>query len=474
MMLVMSKPQFETSKQTLSAMDAACIIVGIIIGAGIYRTTPTIAAVTTDTYWLIGVWVLGGCLALIGALCYVELATSIADDGGEYAYLRRGFNKQTATFYAWIEFWIIRPGSTGPMAILFGEYAHRIYPLSDNEMYSGVIYAVLATVIMLSVNLRGLKAGKGTQNTLTSIKVIALLLLIIVSFGAVFSGVELPRSTPANVDIASQSWEGFLLAMVLVMFTYGGWNDVSFVASEVKQPEKNILRGLLIGIFTVVVIYILINIAMIMTLGQQGLAESKTPATDMLRLTAGEQAEKLMAVLICISALGAVNAMLFTSARIYHALGRQVSIFSWLGQWNEHLNVPARSLILQTAVILMMVIGFGLEETGFELLILFVSPFMWVFLALIGVSLFMARRKDLGNEQTYRTPLYPALPLIFIGSSLFMVYRSLSWLQVQIEAQDLLADNFFIFLAVFTGLVVLSAFGMSVWPDQSGKQEESS
>ena len=233
------------------------------------------------------------------------------------------------------------------------------------------------------------------------------------------------------------------------------------------------MRGLLIGIFTVVVIYILINIAMIMTLGQQGLAESRTPATDMLRLTAGEHAERLMAVLICISALGAVNAMLFTSARIYHALGRQVSIFSWLGQWNERLNVPARSLILQTIVILMMVIGFGLQESGFELLVLFVSPFMWIFLALIGVSLFMARRKGLGNAQTFRTPLYPVLPLIFIGSSLFMVYRSLSWLEVQIETQDLLADTFFVFLAVFTGLVVLSAFGISVWSNQPGKQEES-
>ena len=474
MMLGMSETHFDNSKRTLSAMDAACIIVGIIIGAGIYRTTPTIAAVTTDTYWLIGVWVLGGCLALSGALCYVELATSIVDDGGEYAYLRRGFNEPTATFYAWIEFWIIRPGSTGPMAILFGEYAHRIYPLAENQMHSGVMYAVLATVFMLVVNLRGLKAGKGTQNALTGIKVIALMLLIVISFGAVFSGVELPRTELASTDVASQSWEGFLLAMVLVMFTYGGWNDVSFVASEVKQPEKNILRGLLIGIFTVVVIYILINIAMIMTLGQQALAESRTPATDMLRLTAGEHAERLMAVLICISALGAVNAMLFTSARIYHALGRQVSIFSWLGQWNERLNVPARSLILQTIVILMMVIGFGLEESGFELLVLFVSPFMWIFLALIGASLFMVRRKGLGNEQTFRTPLYPVLPLIFIGSSLFMVYRSLSWLEVQIETQDLLVDSFFIFLAVFTGLVVLSAFGISVWSNQSGKQEESS
>tara|TARA_B100000945_G_scaffold321099_1_gene333819 strand:+ start:1878 stop:3284 length:1407 start_codon:yes stop_codon:yes gene_type:complete len=467
-MWFMSEPHFDTSKRSLSAMDAAGIIVGIIIGAGIYSTTPKIAMETADAYWLVGVWVLGGSLALIGALCYVELATSITEDGGEYAYLRCGFNDSVATVYAWIEFWIIRPGSTGPMAILFGEYAHRVLPLSENKTFSGVVYAVIATVVMLAVNLRGLKAGKGTQNALTGVKVIALLLLILVSFGVVFSGGVVVPSPPIPADSVSQSTDGFLLAMVLVMFTYGGWNDVSFVASEVKEPEKNILRGLLIGIFTVVVIYILINIAMLLTLGQQGLAASDTPATDMLRLTAGENAEKLMAILICISALGAVNAMLFTSARIYHALGQQVSVFRWLGQWNDRLNVPARSLFVQTIVVLMMVIGFGSQEDGFELLVLFVSPFMWIFLALIGVSVFLVRHKGLGDKQSYRTPFYPALPLVFIGSSLFMVYRSLSWLQFQIETQQLLSNSFFIFLSVFTGLAVLSAAIVSFW---SGRQK---
>ncbi len=459
----MSESQLDHSKRTLSAMDAASIVVGIIIGAGIYRTTPTIAAVTSNTTWLIGVWILGGCFALIGALCYVELAIRIPDDGGEYAYLRRGFNSSAATIYAWIEFWIIRPGSTGPMAILFGEYAHRVYPLVENEIISSVLYAALATVGMLIVNLRGLKAGKGTQNALTVVKVVALVLLIAISFGAVFAGANVPAAVQPERVSSGQSLDGFLLAMVLVMFTYGGWNDVSFVASEVKQPQKNILRGLLIGIFTVVVIYILINIAMVMTLGQAGLAASQTPATDMLRLTAGQHAEKIMAVLICISALGAVNAMLITSARIYHALGKQVAAFSWLGQWNERLHVPARSLWLQTVVVLMMVVGFGLQDEGFELLVLFVSPFMWIFLALIGVSLIRVRRRALNADCGFQVPLYPLLPITFIGSSLFMVYRSLSYLQLQVTERKLLDNSFFLFLFFFTVAVVLSAFAVSVW-----------
>jgi len=467
----MSENSQETSKRTLNAIDAASIIVGIIIGAGIYRTTPIIAAQTTNVTWLIGVWILGGVLALIGALCYVELATSITDDGGEYAYLRRAMGDSTATVYAWIEFWIIRPGSTGPMAILFGEYAHRIYPLANNELISGVIYAVLATIVMLGVNLRGLKTGKGTQNALTIVKVVALLVLIAISFGAVWSGVELPVAAQPT-GTATQSMDGFLLAMVLVMFTYGGWNDVSFVASEVKSPEKNILRGLLVGIFTVVVIYILINIAMVMTLGQSGLMDSTTPATDMLRITAGEHSEKLMAVLICISALGAVNAMMFTSARIYHALGKQVSAFRWLGQWNERLHVPARSLLLQTVVILAMVVGFGLRKDGFELLVLFVSPFMWTFLAMIGMTVFVFRSKGLGDKKAWKSPLYPVLPLVFICSSLFMVYRSVSYLDYRMESEDLLGNPFFVFLISFTALVAVTSVGVAIWSRKTSSRSE--
>ncbi|MEC9095690.1 MAG: hypothetical protein VX776_03600, partial [Planctomycetota bacterium] len=155
-----------------------------------------------------------------------------------------------------------------------------------------------------------------------------------------------------------------------------------------------------------------------------------------------------------------------TSARIYHALGQQVSVFRWLGRWNDHLNVPARSLLMQTIVVLLMVIGFGLQEDGFELLVLFVSPFMWTFLALIGLSVFLVRNKGLGDKQSYRTPFYPVLPLLFIGSSLFMVYRSLTWLQFQIQDRQLLTNSFFIFILVFTGGVVLSAVFASLWSDR--------
>ncbi|MDE0816932.1 MAG: amino acid permease [Pirellulaceae bacterium] len=451
----------QSPQRTLSAFDGACIIVGIIIGAGIYQTTPMVAENAGSVQWILGFWVLGGCLALVGALCYVELAMTVTHDGGEYAYLVKAYGKETGSFFAWIEFWIIRPGSTGPMAMLFGNYADKLFPLfpaSPDSLMGKMFYAVLATAILLAVNLFGLRAGKLTQNALTVFKVLALLILVGGSLIAIGMSpdVIVPSTVEATAPQQGQSFDGFLLAMVLVMFTYGGWNDMSFVATEIKNPAKNILRALVLGVCTVSVIYLLINIAMLMALGHAGLAASDTPASDMLKVTIGSGAEKIMALLICITALGAVNGMMFTSARIYHALGNQVSAFAWLGKWNSRLQVPARSLVVQSIVTLAMVIGFGWQTNGFELLVLFVSPFMWSFFVLLGIAMLVFRYQGLVPRDKFRTPWFPVLPLVFVLSSGFIAYRAADYFLFMVESKDLLRDRFFIGLSIATAFIVLT------------------
>ncbi len=451
----------QSPQRTLSAFDGACIIVGIIIGAGIYQTTPMVAENAGSVQWILGFWVLGGCLALVGALCYVELAMTVTHDGGEYAYLVKAYGKETGSFFAWIEFWIIRPGSTGPMAMLFGNYADKLFPLfpaSPDSLMGKMFYAVLATAILLAVNLFGLRAGKLTQNALTVFKVLALLILVGGSLIAIglSPDVIVPSTVEATAPQQGQSFDGFLLAMVLVMFTYGGWNDMSFVATEIKNPAKNIPRALVLGVCTVSVIYLLINIAMLMALGHAGLAASDTPASDMLKVTIGSGAEKIMALLICITALGAVNGMMFTSARIYHALGNQVSAFAWLGKWNSRLQVPARSLGVQSIVTLAMVIGFGWQTNGFELLVLFVSPFMWSFFVLLGIAMLVFRYQGLVPRDKFRTPWFPVLPLVFVLSSGFIAYRAADYFLFMVESKDLLRDRFFIGLSIATAFIVLT------------------
>ena len=451
----------QSPQRTLSAFDGACIIVGIIIGAGIYQTTPMVAANAGSVQWILGIWALGGCLALVGALCYVELAMTVTRDGGEYAYLVKAYGKETGSFFAWIEFWIIRPGSTGPMAMLFGNYAYKLFPLfpaSPDSLMGKMFYAVLATTILLAVNLFGLRAGKLTQNALTVFKVLALLILVggsVIAIG-VSPDAIVPSTVEATASMQGQSFDGFLFAMVLVMFTYGGWNDMSFVATEIKNPAKNIPRALVLGVCTVSVIYLLINIAMLMALGHSGLAASDTPASDMLKVTIGSDAEKIMALLICITALGAVNGMMFTSARIYHALGNQVPAFAWLGKWNSRLQVPARSLVVQSVVTLAMVIGFGWQTNGFELLVLFVSPFMWSFFVLLGIAMLVFRYQGLVPLDKFRTPWFPVLPLVFVLSSGFIAYRAADYFLFNVESDDLLRDPFFIGLSIATAFIVLT------------------
>ena len=448
-------------QRTLSAFDGACIIVGIIIGAGIYQTTPMVAANSGSVQWIFGIWVLGGCLALVGALCYAELAMTITRDGGEYAYLVKAYGKGTGSFFAWIEFWIIRPGSTGPMAMLFGSYAYNLLPIFSttfDSLMGEVLYAVAAIMTLLVVNLLGLRAGKWTQNALTVFKVLALLILVggsVIAIGLAPDVIS-PTTTETAASMGGQTFDGLLLAMVLVMFTYGGWNDLSFVATEIKTPAKNIPRALVVGVCAVAAIYLLINIAMLMALGHSGLAASETPATEMLKVTIGPVAEKIMAMLICVTALGAVNGMMFTSARIYHALGNQVSAFAWLGKWNARLQVPARSLVVQSVVTLAMVIGFGWQANGFELLVLFVSPFMWSFFVLLGIAMLLFRFQGLVPRDKYRTPLFPVMPLVFVLSSSFIAYRAADYFLFRVESMELLHNSFFMGLSIATIFVVLS------------------
>ena len=448
-------------QRTLSAFDGACIIVGIIIGAGIYQTTPMVAATSGSVQWILGIWVLGGCLALVGALCYAELAMTITRDGGEYAYLVKAYGKGTGSFFAWIEFWIIRPGSTGPMAMLFGSYAYNLFPIFSttfDSLMGEMLYAVAAIMTLLAVNLLGLRAGKLTQNALTVFKVLALIILVggsVIAIGLA-PDVITPTTTETAASMGGQTFDRFLLAMVLVMFTYGGWNDLSFVATEIKTPAKNIPRALVVGVCAVAAIYLLINIAMLMALGHSGLAASETPATEMLKVTIGPVAEKIMAMLICVTALGAVNGMMFTSARIYHALGNQVSAFAWLGKWNARLQVPARSLVVQSVVTLAMVIGFGWQANGFELLVLFVSPFMWSFFVLLGIAMLLFRFQGLVPRDKYRTPLFPVMPLVFVLSSSFIAYRAADYFLFQVESMELLHNSFFMGLSIATIFVVLS------------------
>jgi len=454
-------------KPQLSLFDSTCIIVGVIIGSGIYETSPKIAAaasgiaqklqaswpwlrelvaeqpwaawLVSDGSFIIGVWLLGGLLSLIGALCYAELANAYPKSGGDYVYITKGFGREMGFLFAWAQLWVVRPASIGMYAYVFARYANQLYGLPEwwNPF---LIYAAGAILVLTLINMLGVMMGKWTQNILTVIKVAGLAAIVAVGLLAA------PSQTPPPKPM--DPWCNLGLAMILVFYTYGGWNEMAYVAAEVRNPRKNILRALVLGTVAVAAIYALVNLAFLRALGVVGFRSSEAVAADVLNLVT-PWAGKIISILICISTLGAINGMIFTGARIYYAMGTDHRLYRWLGSWNPERGVPIASLVAQGVVTLAMVLGFGWQagEQGFDRLLAFSSPIFWFFFLLVGLSLFALRALTAAQTGAapytpaigYQVPGYPIIPVLFCLSSLFMLYSSISYAITQLSAYALWA-----------------------------------
>jgi basic amino acid/polyamine antiporter, APA family len=413
-------------RRQLTLFDSTSIIVGIIIAAGIYRSSPTVAALAPNVSSLLGVWLLGGFLSLVGALCYAELATAYPYEGGDYVYLTKAFGRPAGFLFGWSQLWIVRPGSIGAMAFAFADYANQIWPRAQGAQITPVLiaYAAGAVVVLSAVNYLGIREGKWTQNGLTTAKVIGLLAVVLV--GMSYAAPAVPATDIVQPLAPTSRLSDFGIAMILVLFAYGGWNEMAFVAAEVRYPRPNILRALLLGTLAVTVIYLLVNVAFLHALGLAG-ARHATAATDVLELAMGPWAGRAISILICISALGAINGQIFTGARIYYAMGSDHRLYSWLGHWDAQRGQPVRSLLLQGVVTVALIIALGSTHAGFESMVIFTTPAFWIFLMLVAVALVMLRWRDPQASRPYRVPAYPWTPLVFCLSCLFMVYASLDW-----------------------------------------------
>lgn len=431
-------------RQHLSLLDSTCIIVGIIIGASIYEASPSIAFLASQPAiaWassvagplapttqagigiaaLIAVWTLGGFLALVGALCYAELATANPHEGGTYIFLQQAFGRSVAFSFAWVEFWIIRPGNVGAIAYVFARYAA---PLTGEFAggYTRMILAAAAILALSIVNLLGVRLGAWTQNLMTIGKVLGLVIITAVAFA-----LTAPEpAAPVALASASAGGGSLTLAMILVMFAYGGWSDMSYVAAEVRRPERNIVRALVLGTLAVAAIYLAINLAFAWGLGLNGFMHSQAVAAEVLNRGFGPWGSRAISLLICLSCLGAINGMIFTGSRVYFAVAAQHRLFAWLGAWNHERGIPSRSLLVQAVVTVGIVVAFGLYENGFERLVVFTGPFFWGYFAMVGLALIVLRDREAAPASTFRVPLYPVTPLVFMLSSLLMAYSALQY-----------------------------------------------
>ena len=406
--------------QILSLGDATAIIVGLIIGAGIFKAPSTVAGASGGEAAMVACWIAGGVLSFIGAMCYAELATAYPSVGGEYHFIGRAFGRRPAFFYAWARMTVIVAGSIAVFAFVFGDYCARLFSLGE---HSSPIYAVLIVVILTVVNIVGLKAGKTTQNVFTALLVLGLVIVLSV-------GLTMEPGAPtaaAQAAPSANSWSGIGLAMIFVLFTYGGWNDGAYISAEVRHRERNMSRALFLSIGLVTALYVLVNLAYVNGLGFSAVAKSDAVAADLLARAWGVAGEKLISVLVALATLTSINGSMIVGARSNYALGREWPLLRWLGHWDEASSSPRNAYVVQAAIALALV-GLGtIQRKGFQTLVDFTAPVFWTFFLLTGVSLFVLRARNPDAPRPYRVPLYPLTPAIFVASCAYMLYSSLAY-----------------------------------------------
>src|SRR4051794_5196361 len=400
-------------KQLLSVADGAFLMVGMVIGVGIFKAPSLVAGNTSSAATFILVWVFGGLMSLCGALMYAELAARHPGTGGEYTFLARGFGPGAAFLFGWSRMTVIQTGAIAAVAFVFGDYASQMVSLGER---SSAIYAGLCVIALTALNLLGTLQTKTLQKVLETVLIASLLGLAI---GGMLSG-----SSPAPVK--TPAGDALDLALLFVLFTYGGWNEAAYLGGEVKDPKRNMVRILVFGIVAVTVLYVLVNIGYVAALGLQGVRDSKAVAADLMRALAGNRGAVVLALIVCVSALATINAAIFTGARTNYALGRDFALFSALGSWREAGSTPANALLVQGLITLVLVGAGSLTPDGFESMVAYTAPVFWTFFLLTGLTLFLLRRRE-GPAAAFRPPLFPLVATVFCGMCAFMLYKSVTY-----------------------------------------------
>ncbi len=465
----------ESPRRALSLFDSVNIIVGIVIGTGIF-VTPQLAALPLESgTWLLICWAVGGAVSLMGAMCYADLIARFPKAGGDYHFLKGCYGRNLGFVFAWTQFWVVRPGSIGAMAFIFAKYAHQTFTPTNSPIWT-VLWAILLIATITILNVLGLKVGKTTQNLLTCAKVAGMLAIFVCALLA-------PAAQNANVAPSAQAeapetWADHLFvigafalaigqSLIFVMFAFGGWTDIAFVGSEVQSPQRNAFRAMLIGVTIITAIYLLMNFSYLRVLGFDGLKASGTVAASTAQIAIGKWGERFLSALILISSAGALNGIVLTGSRIYYAFGQDHAMFSWLGKWNKRFSTPVNSLIVQGVVTCGLTWLFGSAfwaklfqgdvgpdfrpADGFERMVLYTAPAYWFFVVLVVLSSFYYRRRSVETSVSLRIPGYPVTPVIFALVCAGIIYSSLNY---AIKQQGAIYESFWSAGFVILGLIV--------------------
>jgi amino acid transporter len=425
-------PAHAVPDRRLSEWHAVSICIGMVIGAGIFITTPLAAANLPTAGWVIAAWIFGGAMSLAGALCFAEMATAFPDAGGDYNFLRRAYGDGAGFLFAWSRFAVIHTGSMALLGFTFGDYLATLVPLGEH----GATWFAAATIVTLAaVNLAGLKFGIGTQVWLLWLVLAGM--VAVIAAGAWLAATGAPSAAPLAAGEGPASDAGGWLrlapgaALVYVFLAYGGWSDTATLSAEMRDSQRGMRRALLFGMGLVTVLYVLANWAYLRGLSHLGLARSEAPAADLMLHAFGARGQALIVAIVAVTSITSMNAIMIAGARTTYAAGRDTpSLARWLGRWHVARGTPGAAIVATAGVALALVAFGDLTRGGFSTMVDYLSPVYWLFLTLSGMALFVLRRRHAETPRPFRVPWYPLVPLVFVASSLYVLYSSLAYVRV--------------------------------------------
>ena len=393
-------------RRQLGLFDATMIVMGGIVGAGIFANPSEVAHRVHTPFLILGVWVLGGCIAMCGAFIWAELATRLPAAGGQYVYLREAYHPAVAFMYGWGLLLVTQTGGMAAVAVIFASYFRELTGANWND---GAIAAV-TLLTLTGINCLGARAGSNVQSGLMLLKIGAIAALVFIGFVVGHNSLK-PEGVlgePASFGVLKRIGA----AIVPIAFAYGGWQTATFVAAEMRDARRDLSRGLLIGVGSVVALYLAVNLACLRVFGPAGLDATTTPASDLMRMALGQRGAQWIAIAITISTLGFLSQSMLTAPRVYYAMSRDGLFFASVGKLFGKSGTPVVAIILQgLAALLIAISGTYGEILNFEVTVDF------IFFGMTAAALLILRRRGIGSDAViYRVPGHPFTTILFVLS----------------------------------------------------------
>jgi L-type amino acid transporter 9 len=420
-------------RRSLSLFEGVALVLGTVIGSGIFASPGKVLDAAGSVGLSLIVWIVGGLLSLAGALCYAELGTALPLAGGEYAYLSKSLGRPCSFVFTWTQFFVMKTTTQAIISIIFANYLGRVLfgPSMEENDWRLKVIAISAIVLITTINCISIRWGSLVQVSCTVLKIAALIGITILGLASLvgFTSVDSSGSfvapfTSLKPDlVGSNIINGFGLSMISALWAYEGWNHLNYVSEELKNPERDLPRAIVVGLVGVIIIYIFVNVAYLAVLSPQEVIASQAVATDFAVKVIGRDLGLILIPLaVAISTFGATNGFMLTSSRIFYAAARDGQFPSFLNQINPTTGVPTRALITQGVWACILL---ALPATGFSTLLSFYGFAAWVFYGLAAISVIILRWKYPDLERPYKVWLYPYVPIIFFAVSCFLILNSI-------------------------------------------------